>query len=224
VISKAVALESLGFQDFAHRELSLAARFDGRPEARAAYAAALRDRGHMLEAQRLGEQTLSGLSRAPLSLWRLAYPQPYEEHVLSAADEFDVDPLLLWAIMYQESRYDPEALSWARAQGLMQLMPTTAEWAAEEADPSFSPLDVYDPEANIRLGAWYVRWLLDYFDGDLELAVVAYNGGPGNAAAWDERAERREDFFRWIGYGESREYLTRVLTAYHIYRTLDRLS
>jgi len=222
VLSKTVALESLGLEDLARRELIMAARFDGRPVARAAYAQALFDRGHLLDAQRVAERMLQDVPRAPLSLWRLAYPKPYEGEMLEAAEEFDLDPLLLWAIMHTESRYDPEALSWARAQGLMQLIPSTADWAAESADIPFTPLEIYKPKVNIQLGAWYMRWLLDYYDGDLELAVTAYNGGPGNVNAWNGQVTNRDDFLRWIGIGESREYVNRVLTAYHVYQELER--
>jgi len=224
ILSKTVALESLGLKDLARRELTMAASFDRRPAARAAYAQALFERGYLLEAQRLAERVVGQVPRAPLSLWRLAYPKPYETEVLEAAEEFDLDPLLLWAIMHTESRYDPEALSWARAQGLMQLIPSTADWAAESADIPFTPLEIYEPRVNVRLGAWYMRWLLDYFDGDLELAVTAYNGGPGNVSIWDKQVSNRDDFFRWIGLGESREYVNRVLTAYHVYRELERLG
>lgn len=224
VLSKAVALESLGLEELAYRELLMAAHFDGRPEARTAYAQALFEQGHLLDAQRVAERVLHEVPKAPLSLWRLAYPKPFSEEVLAAAEEFDLDPLLLWAVMHTESRYDPEALSWARAQGLMQLIPSTADWAAESADIPFTPLEIYEPQANIRLGAWYLRWLLDYFDDDLELAVTAYNGGPGNVKAWNRQVSNRDDFFRWIGSGESREYVNRVLTAYHIYQELDQLE
>ena len=224
VLSKTVALESLGLEELAHRELVMAARFDTRPEARAAYAQALFDRGYLLDAQRVAEKVLREVPKAPLSLWRLAYPKPYEQEVLAAAEEFDLDPLLLWAIMHTESRYDPEALSWARAQGLMQLIPSTADWAAETAGIPFTPLEVYNAETNVRLGAWYLRWLLDYFDGDVELAITAYNGGPGSVTAWDGQVSNRDDFFRWIGFGESREYVNRVPTAHHIYQELERLS
>lgn len=224
VLSKTVALESLGLEELAHRELVMAARFDRRPEARAAYAQALHERGDTLDAQRVAESLLHEVPRAPLLLWRLAYPQPYDREVRSAADEFDLDPLLLWSVMHTESRYDPEALSYARAQGLMQIIPSTAEWAAEEAGIAFTPLDIYEPQANLRLAAWYMRWLLDYFDGDLELAVTAYNGGPGNVAAWREQVSNRDDFFRWIGASESREYVNLVLTAHHVYQELERLS
>jgi len=224
ILSKTVALESLGLGELAHQELTMAARFDRRPEARAAYAQALSHRGYLLDAQRVAEGVLRDVSRAPLSLWRLAYPEPYGQEVLAAAEEFDLDPLLLWAVMHTESRYDPEALSWARAQGLMQIIPSTAEWAAESAGIPFSPLEIYNPEANLRLAAWYLRWLLEYFDDDLELAVTAYNGGPGNVSTWNGQVANRDDFFRWIGAGESREYVNRVLTAYHVYQELERLS
>jgi len=224
ILSKTAALESLGMEDLAYRELIMAAHFDTRPEARATYARALFEQGYLLEAQRVAEQTLYKLQEAPLPLWKLAYPRPYEPEVLAAAQEFDLDPLLLWAIMYTESRYDPEALSWAQAQGLMQLIPSTAAWAAESADIPFTPLDAYDIRTNIRLGAWYLHWLLDYFDGDLELAITAYNGGPGNVSIWNEQAETREDFLRWIGFDEAREYVNRVLTVYHIYQELEQWS
>ncbi len=224
ILSKTVALESLGLGELAHRELVMAARFDRRPEARAAYAQALFERGDFLDAQRVAERLLREVPRAPLSLWRLAYPQPFDPEVRFAADEFDLDPLLLWSVMHTESRYDPEALSYARAQGLMQIIPSTAEWAAKEAGFAFTPLDIYKPQANLRLAAWYMRWLLDYFDGDLELAVTAYNGGPGNVGTWDGKASNRDDFYRWIGSGESREYVNLVLTAHHVYQELERLS
>lgn len=224
VLSKAVALESLGLEKLAHRELVMAARFDSRPEARTAYAQALFDRGYLVDAQRVAEGMLNEMSKAPLSLWRLAYPKPYAAEVRAAAEEFDLDPLLLWAIMHTESRYKPEALSWARAQGLMQLIPSTADWAAESAGIPFTPLRAYDVEVNIRLGAWYLRWLLDYFDDDMELAVTAYNGGPGNVKAWNEQVSNRDDFLRWIGSGESREYVNQVLTVYHVYQELEELE
>jgi len=224
ILSKTVALESLGLEELAHRELVMAARFDRRPEARAAYAQALHERGDLLTAQRVAERLLRELPRAPLELWQLAYPQPYDQEVRSAAEEFELDPLLLWSVMHTESRYDPEALSYARAQGLMQIIPSTAEWAAKEARFDFTPLDIYEPQTNLRLAAWYMRWLLDYFNDDLDLAVTAYNGGPGNVAAWGGQSSDRDDFYRWIGSGESREYVNLVLTAHHVYQQLERLS
>ena len=224
IVSKTLALRALGLDDLAHRELIVAAHVDTRPEARAVYAQALFEQGYVLDAQRIAEQTLHEIHEAPLSLWQLAYPQPYKQDVLIAAEKFDLDPLLLWAIMHTESRYDPEAFSRARAQGLMQLMPSTADWVAESAGIPFTPLEVYDTRTNIHLGAWYMSWLLDYFDDDLELAVTAYNGGQGSVNTWNEQVSNREDFFRWIGFGESREYVNRVFTAYHIYQELERLS
>ena len=69
-----------------------------------------------------------------------------------------------------------------------------------------------------------MRWLLDYFHDDLELAVTAYNGGPGNVGTWSEASPDRDDFLRWIGAGESREYITRVFTAYRVYQELEQLA
>jgi soluble lytic murein transglycosylase len=74
------------------------------------------------------------------------------------------------------------------------------------------------------MGAWYLRHLLDYYDGDLELAIAAYNGGPGNVNSWldDPLVESRDDFLRWIGFGSTREYLETVSLNYGVYQALYR--
>ena len=84
------------------------------------------------------------------------------------------------------------------------------------------PGDAYSPERNIRMGAWFLDYLLDYFDGDLELAILAYNAGVASVESWleDPLVEDRDDLIRWVWYGESREYLERVSLAYRIYQGL----
>ena len=160
--------------------------------------------------------------RAPLAFWELSYPQPYSTTVEAAAAEFDLDPRLVWAVMREESRYDPEAVSYVGARGLMQIMPTTQEWIAEQWAEEI-PLDAaLTPEPNIRMGAWFLRFLLDYFDNDLELAVAAFNGGAGSVDTWlaDPRVADRDDLLRWIGFGETREYLAKVLLSYRVYQAV----
>jgi len=157
-----------------------------------------------------------------LAFWELCYPKPYSATVEAAAAEFDVDPLLVWAVMREESRYDLEALSWVGARGLMQVMPPTQAWIAERLGENISPGDAFTPEANIRMGAWFLHFLLDYFDGDLELAIAAYNGGAGSVDSWqaDPLVSNRDDLLRWIGFGETREYLARVSLSYQVYQEL----
>jgi soluble lytic murein transglycosylase len=72
------------------------------------------------------------------------------------------------------------------------------------------------------MGAWFLRFLLDYFDEDLELAIAAYNGGAASVESWqqDPRVSDRDDLLRWIGFGETREYLARVSLSYQVYQEL----
>jgi hypothetical protein len=94
---------------------------------------------------------------------------PFHDIILQAAREYDVDAALIRAIIMAESSYNPRAVSHRGAQGLMQLMPTTAKWLGVK--------DSFNPEANIDAGVRYFRRLLDRFDGDVELALAAYNAG-----------------------------------------------
>lgn len=222
ILDKVKALESIGREDLAHMELVLAARFRRAPEVDLAMAEALASGGYVVDAQAIAEEYVEDHLRAPLAFWQLSYPRPYSATVEAAAAEFDVDPLLIWAVMREESRYDPEALSYVGARGLMQVMPSSQAWIAEQLEEDISPGEAYTPEASIRMGAWFLRFLLDYFDGDLELAIAAYNGGAGSVDSWqaDPGVSNRDDLLRWIGFGETREYLERVSLSYRVYREL----
>jgi soluble lytic murein transglycosylase len=222
ILDKARALELIGREDLAHMELVLAARFRRAPEVDLAMAEALASKGYVVDAQAIAEEYIEDHLRAPLAFWQLSYPRPYSATVEAAAAEFDVDPLLVWAVMREESRYDPEALSYAGARGLMQVMPSTQAWIAEQLEEDISPGDAFTPEASIRMGAWLLPFLLDYFDGDLDLAIAAYNGGAGSVDSWqaDPMVSNRDDLLRWIGFGETREYLERVSSSYRVYQEL----
>ncbi len=168
------------------------------------------------------EYTADDSARAPLSFWRLSYPRPYSETVQAAAAEFNVDPHLIWSVMRQESRFDAQAMSYVGARGLMQVMPSTQEWIAEQLGEEIAPGEAFMPDSNIRMGAWFLGFLLDYFDGDLQLAVAAYNGGAGSVDSWldDPLVSDRDDLLRWIGFGETREYVERVSMNYEVYKAL----
>ena len=222
ILEKARVLESIGREDLARMELVLAARFRHALEVDLAMAEALALRGYVVEAQAIAEAFIEDHPRAPLAFWQLSYPTPYSATVEAAAAEFDVDPLLIWAIMRQESRFDPEALSYVGARGLMQVMPSTQDWIAEQLTEDIPPGDAFTAEANIRLAAWFLHFLLDYYDGDLELAVAAYNGGAGSVDSWlaNPLVSDRDDLLRWIGFGETREYLGHVALNYQVYQAL----
>ena len=137
---------------------------------------------------------------------------------------FTVDRALLFALMRQESRFDPTARSGAGARGLMQLMPATATYVADKltTDMGRKP-DLYEPETNVTLGQHYVRYLLDQkgIENDLILTIAAYNAGPGNLESWRKRLSRIKDpvlFIESLPVRETRNFVEQVLTNYWIYQ------
>jgi soluble lytic murein transglycosylase len=137
---------------------------------------------------------------------RVRFPLQYEQIVVGHARNYRLEPALLAAVIYRESKFDARAESKSGAVGLMQLTPETAKGIALRTGGSrFELADLYDPEINVRYGSWYLRHLLDKYDGNLRLALAAYNGGQGNVA-------------RGVFYAETREYVAGVLDARNRYR------
>ncbi|MDQ7840469.1 MAG: transglycosylase SLT domain-containing protein [bacterium] len=161
------------------------------------------------------EEALAGGVRDQTA-WRLAYPKAYWPAVAPAAQAAGIDPLLLLALVREESRYDALAISPARAVGLAQILPTTAK--AMTGDPSLTVHRLKDPATNLTLGARYLRLQLDRFDGDMRLALAAYNAGPGAARRWRNLDTDPDYFIEKIGYAETRAYVRRVLGSYGVYR------
>ncbi|MBI3975627.1 MAG: transglycosylase SLT domain-containing protein [Armatimonadetes bacterium] len=155
---------------------------------------------------------LWGGASADRGLWALAYPRAYWEQISAAARGAGVDPYLVLAVIREESRFDPQAVSFAGAVGLMQLLPQTAKT---------SPQQLFDAEVNIRSGAAYLGRLFRIFDGDVTLALAAYNAGPAAARRFARlpRADA-EAFVESIPFAESRAYVKRVLESYILYRWL----
>jgi soluble lytic murein transglycosylase len=142
---------------------------------------------------------------------RLWYPLEYKQIVRGHARNYNLDPALLAAVIYQESKFKADARSSSGAIGLMQLLPTTAKGIAIHTGGSrFEVDDLYDPEINVRYGAWYLRHLLQKY-GDERTALAAYNAGQDNVDRW--RAAGRE-----IAFAETRHYVDRVEELKGIYR------
>ena len=142
---------------------------------------------------------------------RLWYPLDYPQIVRGHAHNYNLDPALLAAVIYQESKFHPEAKSASGAIGLMQLLPDTAKGIAlHTGGTAFRVADLYDPEINVRYGAWYLRHLLRKY-GDEQTALAAYNAGQDNVDRW-----RRDG--RGIQFSETRAYVDRVEELKRIYR------
>ena len=155
--------------------------------------------------------------------WELAWPMAFGDSVAGAAHEFAFDPALVWAIMREESAYRPEVSSPAGALGLMQLIPPTAGRVAGELGlTGFVAERLYDPGTNIRIGTYYLRSLVERWDGSRALAIASYNAGPEAVGRWLEKdADVRPDVFvETVTYGETRRYLRRVLRSYRMYQLL----
>ncbi|HET9954617.1 MAG TPA: lytic transglycosylase domain-containing protein [Polyangiaceae bacterium] len=159
-------------------------------------------------------------------LWECVYPRPYGSLIQQVADEHSLEPDLLYAIMRQESSFRPDVTSPAQAVGLLQLMPATAARLAQELGIPQADLDLKQPYLNVRLGARYVRKLLDAMSGNIPLAVAAYNAGPAAVARWlDGAGDLGLDVFvARIPYEETRTYVERVVSNLSRYRYLAGLS
>jgi soluble lytic murein transglycosylase len=142
---------------------------------------------------------------------RLWYPLRYEQIVRGHAHNYSLDPALLAAVIYQESKFKAGARSSSGAIGLMQLLPDTAKGIALHTGGSrFRVEDLYDPEINVRYGAWYLRHLMQKY-GEEQAALAAYNAGQDNVDRW-----RRAG--RGIQFSETRAYVDRVEELKKIYR------
>jgi soluble lytic murein transglycosylase len=150
----------------------------------------------------------------------LALPLSDASVIRQQASEKHLDPALIAAVIYAETKFDPRPSS-AGAQGLMQILPSTAEFLAHlSGGVSFQASDLATPAVNIAYGSYYLRYLLDHYEGNELLAVAAYNAGLTNVDEWvaRARAEGRQLTAAEIPFPETREYVRRVLSAQRAYR------
>jgi soluble lytic murein transglycosylase len=148
------------------------------------------------------------------------YPHAYWETVSAQAQAKRLDPYLVLALIRQESAFDPEAVSAAPAYGLMQLLPKTAARLTHAA--SVSPVSLVNPDFNVQAGTAYLRQLLDLYNGNLVMAVAAYNAGENAVEKWRTRYANLEpdEFVESISFRETRNYVKLVLRNYRMYRRL----
>ena len=145
--------------------------------------------------------------------WDCIYPTPYQDLVQAAAARETLSPALIFAVMRQESVFDPNAGSPAGACGLLQLIAPTARRVAEQLHEPFSEAALLSPDSNVRYGAHYLGQLSGYFDGNLALVAAAYNAGPEAVFRWLSAPEKIgiDAFVARIPFDETRTYVERVL-------------
>jgi soluble lytic murein transglycosylase len=142
---------------------------------------------------------------------RAQYPLEYDQAIRAYARERGLDPALVAAMIYVESRFDANVTSHAGAIGLMQILPDTGRFIARSTGgDDFVVADLRDPDLNVRYGTWLLTYLLDRYDGDVATALAAYHAGPANVDAWREEGSG-------VRFPETRHYVDEVLRVRDVY-------
>ena len=166
----------------------------------------------------LGAWALFGRDRVDLS----RYPMTYAPEIRAAAQEFSLDPAYVASVVLAESSFDAEAVSSVGAIGLMQIMPATGEWIAGKLDDVFDVQRLYEPSVNLRYGCWYLRFLLDRYDGDMRTASTAYHQGQGRVDEWLQDPQYSQDgrTLTAISSAVTDTYVNRIMENYEHYKEL----
>ncbi|MFH0924460.1 MAG: transglycosylase SLT domain-containing protein, partial [bacterium] len=157
------------------------------------------------------------------NLLELGYPLAYYSIIKQYADLYKVDLFLILAIMREESRFSPLALSFAGARGVMQIMPSTGNHLSKKVKHSnYDPDHLYQVTTNIKMGCYYVSALLKRFNGNKFLAVASFNAGPHAVDKWRKQDPQTpiDMFVEKIPYKETRLYVKKVLRSYNCYKII----
>ncbi|HYI97222.1 MAG TPA: transglycosylase SLT domain-containing protein [Bryobacteraceae bacterium] len=167
------------------------------------------------------------MEAAPERFWKLAFPIPYRESLESNSRARGLDPFVVAALVRQESEFNPNAISRAKAYGLTQVLPSTGRQLSRRVGITrFSPSMLFEPEVNLKLGTYYLKSLLDQQNGKWEQTLASYNAGKSRADAWSTWATYREpaEYIETIPFTETRNYIQIVLRNAHVYRRLYKTA
>ncbi len=151
-------------------------------------------------------------------VYGIIFPLKYQQEIAIASESYEVDPILIASVIKSESGFDANAVSSKGAVGLMQLLPTTAEYLAKKMN--YGDYDLYDISDNINLGSYYLSLLIDEF-GDERLALCAYNAGPGNVKSWlsDSKYSSDGENLEVIPFSETENYVKKCEQAKKYYNS-----
>jgi soluble lytic murein transglycosylase len=164
--------------------------------------------------------TIIALPVAKKAISEFGLPLRYQDVIRQQAAEKHLDPALIAGVIYAETKFDPRPSN-AGAEGLMQILPRTAEFLARRSGATaFTVADLATPQVNIAYGSYYLRYLLDEYHGNKVSALAAYNGGETNVDRWIARARAggRDFTIADIPFPETQAYVQRVLNARSDYR------
>ena len=169
-----------------------------------------------------GMDDLSSLS-VPIYFTHIRFGAYFRELSVSAATEFDIPPLLLFALIRQESMFNPYIYSGAGASGLTQIMPDTGQDNAAflKWPPNYEHSDLLRAEVSLTMGAFYLSDVKDYLNSDFQAALAGYNAGPGSTEAWLPLSNGDPDLFlEVIRFQETQNYLLQVTEFLNIYKLI----
>ena len=150
------------------------------------------------------------------------YPLKYSEYVEKYAKEYNIDKYMVYAIIKAEINFNENAKSSSDAIGLMQIMETTAIETARKMNLEVTEEDLFKPDLNINIGLKYFTYLLNQYDNNYPLAIIAYNAGMGNVDAWIKDGTIKEDGtdIENVPFKETNNYVRKILRDYEIYKGL----
>ena len=226
-LAKAKLLANAGLNDYIPREI--AADPDSGSWSALAEAQIYASYGEAYRAMKALKRALPGATSAsiqsiPLAYWHILFPEPYWSIIKTESAKNDLDPYLVASLIRQESEFNPSAISYANAWGLMQLLPSVGKSLAhQEGMAHFQTFQLLDPETNIRLGTRYLKQTLDHFGGVAEYALAAYNAGDSRVEDWQAAGpySGMDEFVESIPFTQTREYVQAILRNIEIYREID---
>ena len=151
---------------------------------------------------------------------KFLYPLKYEDSIFKHSKENGLNPYFVMAVIKAESNFDPKAHS-GIARGLMQITDSTAEWIADKMNIEFEPNDIENPEINIKMGCYYLKYLFELYHDDT-LVLASYNAGMGNVSKWlnDDSLSKDSQTLEHIPYSETRGYVEKVIRYERIYKKI----
>jgi soluble lytic murein transglycosylase len=154
--------------------------------------------------------------------WQARYPFPYFKEIEKWSTSRQLNPLLVTALMRQESRFQAKVKSPVGATGLMQIMPSTGAWIAPQIGLDFKKINLENPSDNIMLGTWYLDYTHQQYGNNSMLAIASYNAGPGNVAKWLQTIPKQDpdEFVEGIPFDETKNYVRQVFGNYWNYLRL----
>lgn len=148
-------------------------------------------------------------------------PKKYDDIIDKYSSEYNVDRSLVKAVIFKESRFKETAVSSKGAIGLMQLMPSTALWLMNKL--KIEDYKIESADNNIRLGTYYLSYLMNLMDSDEEHALLAYNAGPENAKRWvNSEGYSKEDMDNYVDFNETRKYVREIKLTKNIINFMDK--